>query len=167
MNPHAQFDRELDLELEPERYEFQESGWDFDLGRRDFLRILGGGLLVLCLGQDDQAQETGKVQRRGSGGQRRGMGELPRDIEAWLHIAEDGAVTASTGKVEVGQNARTSLTVAVADELRLPVESVRMVMGDTDHVPFDMGTFGSRTTPTMVPQMRRAAGAGAAAGPGG
>ena len=87
------------------------------------------------------------------------MGELPRDIEAWLHIAEDGAVTASTGKVEVGQNARTSLTMAVADELRLPVESVRMVMGDTDHVPFDMGSFGSRTTPTMVPQMRRAAAA--------
>jgi len=159
MNPHAQFDLELDLELEPERYEFQESGWDFDLGRRDFLQILGGGLLVLCLGQDDQAQETGKAQRRGSGGQRRGMGELPREIEAWLHIGEDGAVTASTGKVEVGQNARTSLTMAVADELGLPVESVRMVMGDTDHVPFDMGTFGSRTTPTMVPQMRRAAAA--------
>jgi nicotinate dehydrogenase subunit B len=160
MNPHAQFDQEL--ELEPERYELQESGWDFDLGRRDFLRILGGGLLVLCLGQDDQAQEPGKAQRRGSEGQRRGGGELPRQIEAWLHIGEDGAVTASTGKVEVGQNARTSLTMAVADELKLPVESVRMVMGDTDHVPFDMGTFGSRTTPTMVPQMRRAAAAGRA-----
>ena len=87
------------------------------------------------------------------------MGELPREIDAWLHIGEDGAVTASTGKVEVGQNARTSLTMAVADELELPVESVRLVMGDTDHVPFDMGTFGSRTTPTMVPQMRRAAAA--------
>ena len=119
MNPHAQFDQELEPELEPERYEFQESGWDFDLGRRDFLRILGGGLLVLCLGQVDQAQETGKAQRRGFGGQRRGGGELPRAIEAWLHIGEDGAVTASTGKVEVGQNARTSLTMAVADELGL------------------------------------------------
>jgi len=159
MNTHAQYDQELELELEPERYEFQESGWDFDLGRRDFLRILGGGLLVLCLGQDDQAQEPGKAQRRGSGGQRRGGGDVPREIEAWLHIGEDGAVTASTGKVEVGQNARTSLTMAVADELKLPVESVRMVMGDTDHVPYDMGTFGSRTTPTMVPQMRRAAAA--------
>jgi len=47
----------------------------------------------------------------------------------------------------------------ITNELRLPLESVRMVMGDTDHVPFDMGTFGSRTTPTMVPQMRRAAAA--------
>jgi len=84
-------------------------------------------------------------------------------IIGWMHGDEpDNAqeiVDRATGKVEVGQNARTSLTMAVADELRLPVESVRMVMGDTNHVPFDMGTFGSRTTPTMVPQMRRAAAA--------
>ncbi len=148
------------FEIEPERYEFRESGWNFDLGRRDFLKILGGGLLVFCLGQVDQAQEPARPQRRGGGGPRRGMGgEQPRQIDAWLHIGENGAVTASTGKVEVGQNARTSLTMAVADELKLPVDSVRMVMGDTDHVPYDMGTFGSRTTPTMVPQMRRAAAA--------
>lgn len=161
MSSLTEFDKELELELavDPERYKFQELGWDSDLGRRDFLKILGGGLLVLCLGQDDQAQETGRPQRRGPGGQGRGMGALPREIEAWLHIGEDGSVTASTGKVEVGQNARTSLTMAVADELRLPVESVRMVMGDTAHVPFDMGTFGSQTTPRMVPQMRRAAAA--------
>ena len=103
---------------------------------------------------------TGQGPARGGGGPRRGGGgQLPREIDAWLHIGEDGTVTASTGKAEVGQNIRTSLTKAVADELKLPVESVHLVMGDTDHVPFDMGTFGSRTTPTMVPQMRRAAAA--------
>jgi isoquinoline 1-oxidoreductase len=32
-------------------------------------------------------------------------------------------------------------------------------MGDTDVVPFDMGTFGSRSTPTMAPQLRKAAAA--------
>lgn len=34
-----------------------------------------------------------------------------------------------------------------------------MVMGDTQLTPFDMGTFGSRTTPTMSPQLRKAASA--------
>jgi isoquinoline 1-oxidoreductase len=142
-------------EPEPERYELREAGWGPELDRRDFLRVLGGGLLILCLHREEEAeaQEPGR-RRRGSFGQ-----EQPRQIEAWLHIGQDGTVTGCTGKVEVGQNARTSLTMAVADELGLPIESVKLVMGDTDQVPFDMGTFGSLTTPRMVPQMRRAAAA--------
>jgi CO/xanthine dehydrogenase Mo-binding subunit len=32
-----------------------------------------------------------------------------------------------------------------------------MIMGDTDRTPWDAGTFGSRTTPTMGPQLREAA----------
>ena len=35
--------------------------------------------------------------------------ELPKEINAWLHIGEDGGVTVFTGKVEIGQNIRTSL----------------------------------------------------------
>ena len=37
----------------------------------------------------------------------------------------------------------------------MPLDSIRLVMGDTQLVPFDMGTFGSRTTPTMNLQLRR------------
>src|SRR4029077_19586547 len=39
------------------------------------------------------------------------------------------------------------------------LSSVRMIMGDTALTPFDMGTFGSRSTPYMSPQPRRAASA--------
>jgi isoquinoline 1-oxidoreductase len=84
---------------------------------------------------------------------------MPEQIDAWLHIDVHGGVTVYTGKVEVGQNARTSLTQSVAEELHVPVGSIQVVMGDTELTPFDMGTFGSRTTPTMVPQLRRAAAA--------
>ena len=39
---------------------------------------------------------------------------------------------------------------------RLPVKrshlAAPMVMGDTNLVPYDRGTFGSRTTPTMSPR---------------
>jgi isoquinoline 1-oxidoreductase len=83
----------------------------------------------------------------------------PREISAWIHVAEDGAVTVSTGKAELGQNIRTSLAQAVAEELHVPFESVRLVMADTARTPFDMGTFGSQTTPTMNRQLRRAAAA--------
>jgi isoquinoline 1-oxidoreductase len=57
----------------------------------------------------------------------------------------------------MGQNIRTSLSQAVAEELHVPISTIRLVMGDTDLSPFDAGTFGSRTTPTMAPQLRKAA----------
>jgi isoquinoline 1-oxidoreductase len=121
-----------------------------ELDRRDFLKALGGGLLVCLSGAGAFAQESG---RGGFGGGH----EMPREISAWLHIAADGAVTVYTGKVEVGQNIRTSLAQAVAEELRVGFSAITMVMGDTDLVPWDIGTFGSQTTPNMAPQLRHMA----------
>jgi len=138
------------LAVEPERYEFNSpSLHQFELARRDFFKILGSGIAVFAMARNASAlQETAP-------GPRIEPPQLPKEIDSWLHVGDDGTVTAFTGKVEVGQNARTSLTQSVADELRVPFASVRMVMGDTELTPFDMGTFGSRTTPTMVPQLRR------------
>jgi isoquinoline 1-oxidoreductase len=123
-----------------------------EIDRRDFLKVLGGGLLVCLTPIPSLTQE--------SGGRSFGSHELPTDINAWIHIDVDGQVKVFTGKVEVGQNIRTSLAQAVAEELRVPFDSITMIMGDTDLVPWDMGTFGSRTTPTMAPQLRNMAVAG-------
>jgi CO/xanthine dehydrogenase Mo-binding subunit len=138
--------------LEVERYElFARPVYKFDLERRDFFKLLGGGIvLLLAFDHPASAQESG----RGSGGQ-----GLPQNISAWLHIGEDGVVTVFTGKTEVGQNIRTSLAQAVAEELRAPIASIKLVMADTALTPYDMGTFGSRTTPTMAPQLRKMAAA--------
>jgi len=114
-----------------------------------FFKLLGGGLVFLLICDDPaSAQESGRGRAR--------SGEaLPQTIGGWLHIGEDGAVTVYTGKVEMGQNIRTSLAQAVAEELHAPIASISLVMGDTDLTPFDMGTFGSRTTPTMAPQLKK------------
>jgi isoquinoline 1-oxidoreductase len=161
-----QLDLDLDPELEPERYELlaapigiANGDGSFESTRRAFFRVLGGGLLVLSVLAEREApafQESGGGRRRGGRG---GGGAAPREIGAWLHIAEDGTVTAYTGKAELGQNIRTSLAQAVAEELRVPIDSVRLVMGDTALCPYDAGTFGSRTTPGMAPQLRKAAAA--------
>lgn len=121
-----------------------------NLDRRSFLQSLGGGLLVLFT-------YDGSALAQESGGGRRRHEDLPETVDAWLHIAPDGTITTFTGKVEVGQNIRTSLTQAVADELRCKPGDIRMVMGDTARTPWDMGTFGSRTTPTMAPELRKMA----------
>jgi isoquinoline 1-oxidoreductase len=101
-------------------------------------------------------KNTGTAQESG-GARRRGDDSLPKEINAWLHIADDGKVTVYTGKVEMGQNIRTSLSQAVAEELHVPIGKIELVMGDTQLTPFDMGTFGSRTTPTMNLQLRKVA----------
>ena len=137
------------LSIEPERYEFQEARvYVFQLTRRDLFKFLGAGAMVFCAGGKTNAlQESGRGQHRGE--------SMPREIGAWLHIGEDGRVAVFTGKVEVGQNIRTSLTQAVAEELHVSVSQIELVMGDTLLVPYDMGTFGSRTTPIMNLQLRK------------
>ena len=147
-------------DLEPERYELREEPrYHFELDRRDFLKTLGGGLLVFYLLDAAEAQPPGGGRRRGGGGGGgRGQG-APQDIGAWLHIGEDGQITVYTGKAEVGQNIRTSLTQVVAEELHVAPGSIQLVMADTQLTPFDMGTFGSRTTPDMSRRLRRTAAA--------
>jgi len=139
---------------ETERYEFAAAPLhQFALPRRDFFKFLGTGIAVFALATNSSAaQETAPT--RGFHAE-----ELPEEITAWLHVGEDGVVTAFTGKTEIGQNIRTSLAQTVADELRVPFESVRMVMADTALTPFDFGTVGSRSMPTMSPQLRRVANA--------
>ncbi|MGP8259789.1 MAG: molybdopterin cofactor-binding domain-containing protein [Acidobacteriaceae bacterium] len=119
----------------------------FALDRRTFLHLFGGGLLVCLTDAPGFAQEAG---RGGFGGRQ----SVPTAVSAWLHIGVDGKLSVFTGKVEIGQNIRTSLAQLVAEELMVPFDSITMVMGDTDLVPYDAGTFGSQSTPQMGPRLR-------------
>ncbi len=114
------------------------------LDRRAFLQVLGSGLLITVVETPARAQRAGA--RSGS-------------ILARIYLNEDGTFTALSGKVEEGQGPRTELTQAAAEELRVAIEKIRLVMADTDRVPDDGITAGSRSTPVNVPQMRRAAAA--------
>src|SRR5438132_1015723 len=137
--------------LEPERYEFAAAPMhQFELARSELFKLLGAGIAVFAIAKDATAEQETAPGHRSFHNE-----EWPKDINAWLHIGEDGTVTGFTGKAEIGQNARTELAQTIADELRVPFESVRMVMADTALTPFDAGTFGSRTTPTITPQLRR------------
>ena len=98
--------------------------------RRDFLRILGTGALL--------AVPVAGAERP------------PR-----VRLAEGGIYEAFTGKIEMGQGARTLLTQAVAEELGVPVDRVRLILGDTAVTPDDGGTWASLTTPETVPAVRK------------
>jgi CO/xanthine dehydrogenase Mo-binding subunit len=138
-----------DGRIEVERYELSSAPtYVFEMERRTFLAIfgvLGSGLLVAAT--QAHAQESGQTGQRSA----------PTDVMAWVHVGEDGRVTGYTGKTEIGQNIRTSLAQAIADELHVSLDRVSLVMADTDLVPFDQGTFGSLSTPRMAPVLARAA----------
>jgi isoquinoline 1-oxidoreductase len=76
---------------------------------------------------------------------------------SWLTVRPDGRVLAYAGKVEYGQGIRTGFAAEVADELRVAIDAVDVVLGDTDLVPWDMGTFGSQSTAQVGLQLRKAA----------
>jgi nicotinate dehydrogenase subunit B len=116
--------------------------------RREFLKLLGGGIFVLFTLGDS----SGFSQTHGT----RGGPQYPDDVNAYLHIREDGRVTCFTGKIEMGQGIITSLAQMLAEELDLPLDRIDMVMGDTERCPYDMGTFGSMSTKYFGPALRQA-----------
>jgi nicotinate dehydrogenase subunit B len=127
--------------------DFTANSSDFQINRREFLKLAGGGIFIL-FNVWDSSPFLQEIQAQGR--------ELPTDFNAFLRIGEDGRVSCFTGKIEMGQGVITSLTQMLADELDVPLEAVDMVMGDTDLCPWDMGTFGSRTTRFFGPPLRAA-----------
>ncbi len=121
---------------------------DSDLSRRGFLGLGGSGLFVLFRVEPLEAfQEPARLPSRQAG---------PADFNAYLRIGADGRVGCMVGKVELGQGSMTSLAQLLAEELDVALDSVDMVMGDTDLCPWDMGTFGSLSTRVFGPRLRAA-----------
>jgi nicotinate dehydrogenase subunit B len=130
------YKRRFEDDLEPEHYEVVSLLDDLTPDRRAFLKVLGGGLLFFV---------TVRAQ--------------DRDVPVRVQVTDDGTCRAFTGKMEMGQGSRTLLTQAFAEELRVPVTRVELVMGDTLLCPDDGGTWASLTTPQTVPVIRAAAAA--------
>ena len=129
------------------RDEVPENNPTFEVDRRNFVKLLGGGLFIYFqLGEFLTGVSAEAEQRR----------TVPNDYNAFIHIAEDGKVTCLIGKIEMGQGIITSFPQMVADELDTPLESIKMVMGDTELCPYDAGTWGSLSTRALGPVMMTA-----------
>ncbi|MGO9829193.1 MAG: molybdopterin cofactor-binding domain-containing protein [Myxococcaceae bacterium] len=78
-------------------------------------------------------------------------------LQERLRFEPDGTVTAFSGKMELGQGLRAAYARLVAEELGVSCDSVRVVLGETDVTPWDMGTFGSMSVEMDGHELRRAA----------
>ena len=128
------------------------SGWGFatTVTRREFLKLTSTGLLVaVTVDPLFGRQEPTRLPQ--------GRGGYPTDLNAYVHIDANGTVTCLVGKIEMGQGVMTSLPQLVAEELDVPLATVKILMGDTDLCPWDMGTFGSLSIRQFGPVLRAAA----------
>jgi isoquinoline 1-oxidoreductase len=115
-----------------------EGPWDLaEPNARSYFEALGDGLVAVVPPTPPR------------GGPPRGGG--------WVHLGRSGQATAFTGKIEMGQGAKTGFALLVAEELGLPLAAVRLVSGDTDLSPWDLGTFGSMSTAIAGQDLRKAA----------
>lgn len=126
------------------------------LSRREFMKLTGlaGAGLVIAWAADGAAN----LAAAQPGGQNGSSGRAAsQNVDAWLSIGAEGVITLFTGKVEYGQGIQTGFAQLAAEELDVPFERVSVVMGQTDRVPPDSGTFGSLSTRRTGPQVRLAA----------
>ena len=115
--------------------------------RRDFLKKLGGGIIIIFALGDMEILNACKPKIEKDG----------EDFNAYLRIKEDGRIDCYTGKIEMGQGVITSLAQVLAEELDVSMDQIDMVMGDTELCPYDAGTWGSMTTRFFDPLLRAAA----------
>ena len=66
-----------------------------------------------------------------------------------IRVYADGSASLMTGSTELGQGSHTVLPQIAAEELGIPVDSVRVVSSDTAITPYDRSTGASRTTTLM------------------
>jgi CO/xanthine dehydrogenase Mo-binding subunit len=106
------------------------------------------------------------VHARSEGPWRRGVG-LASQIwyggggppsYAWIRVGSDARATVVTAMQDIGTGTRTAMSQIAAEELGFPLESVDLVLGNTDRGPYAVAAAGSSTTPSMGPAVRAAAG---------
>ncbi len=115
--------------------------------RRDFFKLVGGGIIVFFLPRCSDEKPAASVWDR----------NIPTDYNSFILVDEDGMVKCFVGKIEMGQGIIISLVQLMAEELNVPMEKIKLIMGDTDLCPWDEGTYGSLTIRVLGPHLRAAA----------
>ncbi|HEU5405126.1 MAG TPA: molybdopterin cofactor-binding domain-containing protein, partial [Gaiellaceae bacterium] len=76
---------------------------------------------------------------------------------AWVRLGSDGRATVITAMQDIGTGTRTAMAQIAAEELRLSLDKVDVVLGDSARGPYASISAGSSTTPSMGPAVRAAA----------
>lgn len=101
-----------------------------------------GKLIGIGIGNYTQTCGVGAAELLGMVGFDRGGFE-----SALVRVHPDGRVSVMSGSHSHGQGHVTTFAQIAAEELGIPPENIEVVQGDTDLVPFGIGTWNSRSVP--------------------
>lgn len=117
------------------------------LRRRGFLKAGGALVVAFCLPSAGSCAQTGETFAK----------VPPEQLDSWLAIAQDGSVTAFTGRIDMGTGVQTVFVQAVAEELDVPVSAVTFILGDTARTPEQGKSTASNNIARNLPPLRQAA----------
>ncbi|HET9652306.1 MAG TPA: molybdopterin cofactor-binding domain-containing protein [Usitatibacter sp.] len=120
--------------------------------RREFLQRSGALVMSFSLAPRVLAQAAGH-----DGGGLPGSLKNTPHLDAWIRIDTWGAITVCTGKAELGQGIKTALLQIAADELRVPMERLKVNTADTGLTANEGFTAGSRSMQDSGTAIRNAA----------
>jgi xanthine dehydrogenase YagR molybdenum-binding subunit len=85
------------------------------------------------------------------------MGSGGPPYTAEVRMFADGGVTIKTGAMDLGTGTKTCACMVAAEELGVPLESVRIINADTATTPYASSSGGSMTLASLVPAVRQGA----------
>ena len=65
----------------------------------------------------------------------------PNSSSVIVKLGEDGSATLFTGALDIGQGPETIFSQIVAEELKIPMEDIRVIAADTETTPVDVGSW--------------------------
>jgi len=123
-----------------------------NVSRRAFVGALAASGLVLAVGLP-RLRSAGAETKYGADAMPHGWVDDPL---VFVAIGEDGIVTVTCHRQEMGQGVRTSLPMVVADELEADWRRVRVLQAQGDEARFgNQDTDGSRSMRHFFEPMRR------------
>ncbi|MEO1490819.1 MAG: xanthine dehydrogenase family protein molybdopterin-binding subunit [Pseudomonadota bacterium] len=88
------------------------------------------------------------------------VGSLGAGVGLWesaeVRVNPVGTIEVLTGSHSHGQGHATTFAQVVADRFGIPMDTVKIVHGDTDKVQFGMGTYGSRSGAVGISAIHKA-----------
>jgi aerobic carbon-monoxide dehydrogenase large subunit len=147
--------------IKPEQFPYTSAtGFEYDSG--DYAKAMR--LALDELGYDDLRREQEEARKEGrligvgvasftevvgaGPGKHYDIAGLRMFDSAELRVHPTGKAVLKLGVKSQGQGHETTFAQIVAEELGIPADDIEVQEGDTDHTPYGLGTYASRSTPT-------------------